>query len=65
MVFWKPDEWKETDKRHLLTTSRLTKLAANGNLRLCLKSKPQVKCHWSLPAGLTSEGERRAPSLGF
>ena len=23
----------------------------NGNHRLCLKSKPQVKCHWSLPAG--------------
>ena len=27
------------------------KMAANGNLRLCLKSKPQVKCLQSLSAG--------------
>ena len=26
----------------------------------CLKSKPQKKCHWSLPAGKTSESEARA-----
>ena len=31
----------------------------NGNHRLCLKSKPHVKCHWSLQAGLTSEGDAR------
>ena len=30
---------------------RTAKAATNGNHRLCLKLKPQVKCHWSLPAG--------------
>ena len=34
-------------------------MGKNGNHRLCLKSKPHVKCHWSLQAGLTSEGDAR------
>ena len=41
---------------------RTTKAASNGNHRLCLKSKPQVKCQWSLPGGQTLEGEARGPS---
>ena len=40
---------------------RIAKAASNGNHRLCLKSKPQVKCHWSLPAGSTSVSEARTP----
>ena len=45
---------------------RTAKAAANGNLRLSLKSKPQVKCHRSLPAGQSLEDEtcaRQAPDF--
>ena len=30
---------------------RTAEAASNNNHRVCLKSKPQVKCHWNLPAG--------------
>ena len=33
------------------------KADTNGNHRLCPKSKPQTKCHWSSPAGQTPQGE--------
>ena len=41
----------------LINSFRTAKAATDGNHTLCLKSKPQVKCHWSLPAGETSERE--------
>ena len=42
----------------LLNPFRTAKPPTNGNHRL--KSKPQVKCHWTLPSRLTLEGEARA-----
>ena len=42
----------------LLNPFRNAKPPTNGNHRL--KSKPQVKCHWTLPSRLTFEGEARA-----
>ena len=44
----------------LLNPFRTAKPPTNGNHRLCLKSKPQVKCHWTLPSRLTFEVEARA-----
>ena len=41
----------------LINSFRTAKAATDGNHTLCLKSKPQVKCHWSLPARETSERE--------
>ena len=40
-----------------LNPFRTAKPATNDNHRPCLKSKPQVKCHWSFRVGQTSEDE--------
>ena len=49
----RPEYW-------LINSFRTAKAATDGNHTLCLKSKPQVKWHWSLPAGETSEREAHA-----
>ena len=49
-------------RRCFFNAFRTAKPTANGNHRLCLKLKPQVKCHWSFPAGKTLEGEARGLS---
>ena len=36
---------------HVSATKSLPDDASRGLTPYCLKSKPQVKCHWSLPAG--------------
>ena len=43
--------------RIVVNPFRTAKPSTNTNHRLCLKSKPQVKCHWSFLAGSTLEGE--------
>ena len=37
--------------KYYFNSFRTAKAASNGNHRPCLKSEPQVECHWSLPAG--------------
>lgn len=43
----------ELKNKKAINSFKTDKTAANGNLRLNLKSKPQAKCHWSLSIGLT------------
>lgn len=47
----------ELKNKKAINSFKTDKTAANGNLRLNLKSKPQAKCHWSLSIGLTPEND--------
>ena len=48
----KTSPWLVRQTEDSFNLFRTAKAATNGNHRLCLKSKPQVKYHWRLTSGI-------------